>query len=302
MLVLTVITSYNDSVFLDQAIQTCLSQTHQSDILIVIDGYSDTRLKSLESTYSNQKNVIFHKLWRNVGKSACCNIALTLYAGNYEYVCFLDSDDKWTSEKLECQISFLEKERSFAACGTSYIVEDEVGNELGSVMMPTSEIEIMSKSLCAPAMLWSSIMIRSSVARRLLLREEFRAAMDYDFCLRLLKDNMITNSTDRLTTYTIRRGSITNSPNRTKQLRNHIYSLAYNLVGELSAAECVLKETLALTYSLVLKISADNSLTRLRCACNDVSQQTIQSIKSSRLGEYLLEALESQSLMRKWID
>jgi glycosyltransferase involved in cell wall biosynthesis len=290
--ILTVITSYKDSIYLERAIQSCINQTKHTDVVIVADGYVDTCLQDLIKRYSGPE-VCFELLNVNKGKSYCCNMALVKYSTLYEYVCFLDADDKWLPTKLEVQSDHLRRNGHLAACGTSYNLEDQFGKYMGMISMPLDENTIINYSLTAPPMLWSSIMIRSSVAGDLLLRQELRAAMDYDLCLRTLNRFKITNIYHPLTIYTVRSGSITNSPKRQAQLRNHAYSLAYNLVGEDNAHGEIFRDAFRLTCLLVYSISGDPSLLKFIGGLSPISRMSWSVISSNRLGMQLIYSLEA---------
>ena len=284
--ILTIITSYNDSDYLVTALQSCLDQEIKNDVLVIIDGYMDDGLQSIISAYQSC-NVRFHILKKNIGKSACCNIALSMYSPSYEYVCFLDADDRWMPKKLTRQVEMMESQ-NIVACGTSYEVCDERGIRRGSVSMPRTREEVIGRSLFGPAMLWSSIMIKGTVARSLLIREEFRAAMDYDFCLRIIKSNELCNVSDPLTSYTARPGSITNSGRRQQQLRNHAYSLAYAIVGEYDVQGQCFEETLGAVSRMISSLSGVDTLLSLHKSETSLSEETLIKIGSCELGRALL--------------
>ena len=62
---------------------------------------------SITNKFSNFKNITIIKLYNNKGPSFCRNYAMRI--SKSKYISFLDSDDSWTSAKLEKQITFMEK-------------------------------------------------------------------------------------------------------------------------------------------------------------------------------------------------
>ena len=291
--ILTIITSYNDSDYLGSALQGCIDQETKNDVLVMIDGYMDYALQNLISAYQSC-NVRFHVLKKNIGKSACCNIALDMYSSPYRYVCFLDADDRWMPQKLTRQLEMMES-KNIVACGTSYEVCDEDGIKRGIVSMPSTHEEVIARSLFGPAMLWSSIMITGDVARSLLIREEFRAAMDYDFCLRIIKSDKLSNVSEPLTSYTARTGSITNSGRRIQQLRNHAYSLAYSIVGEYNVQGQCFEQTLSVVSRMISSLSGVDVLLSSHRPETALSEDTLIKLGSSELGRALIHLMKQGS-------
>jgi len=82
---------YNVAPYLDEAMQTLLSQTFQDfEIIAVNDGSTDNSLEILEK-YAAQDSRISCYTQENQGQSAARNLALKHAQG--EYIYFMDSDD-----------------------------------------------------------------------------------------------------------------------------------------------------------------------------------------------------------------
>lgn len=105
-LVSVIIPFYNVRAYLEEAIESVLSQTTQDwELLLADDGSSDgsTEIaRAYEKRFPYQIRYLQHPGGANKGAAATRNLALGKAAGTY--VAFLDSDDKWTAEKLACQL------------------------------------------------------------------------------------------------------------------------------------------------------------------------------------------------------
>ncbi len=96
------IPTYNCGQFLSEAIDSVLSQTFTDFEIIVVDDGSTDNTAEVVSRYPDVKYFpIAHS-----GVSTARNTAITHATG--EFVVFLDADDKWTSDKLEKQVAYLD--------------------------------------------------------------------------------------------------------------------------------------------------------------------------------------------------
>ena len=99
-----VIPTYNRSNDLSKAIKSILSQTYTNFEIIIIDDGSTDETASVIKSFGDPR--IIYKYIENYGGPARPrNIGITLAKG--EWVCFLDDDDWWASEKLEVCARYL---------------------------------------------------------------------------------------------------------------------------------------------------------------------------------------------------
>lgn len=111
-LVSVIIPAYNADQFIAQAIQSALNQTYRSyEIIVVDDGSTDTT-KEVLATFGDNIHCLYQE---NRGPSAARNAGIKIAQG--KYICFLDADDLWTSDKLRVQCEFMEQNQDVAfAC------------------------------------------------------------------------------------------------------------------------------------------------------------------------------------------
>jgi glycosyltransferase involved in cell wall biosynthesis len=109
-----VIPTYNRAAKVQNAIQSVLNQTFSDlEVIVVDDGSSDETGRILGETYGDRIRYCFQ---RNQGASVARNRGIEEARG--EWIAFLDSDDIWEKDKLECQLKTLEQ--FSPQCGACY--------------------------------------------------------------------------------------------------------------------------------------------------------------------------------------
>ena len=127
---------YNSEKYIGKTIESVLNQTYKSwEMLIIDDCSKDNGVKIVNNYILKDKRIKLFRNEKNEGVSFSRNRAIDLSQG--KYIAFLDSDDLWKKEKLEKQISFMEK-NNIALSYTGY----EKINMDGSLR---SEIKVPAK-------------------------------------------------------------------------------------------------------------------------------------------------------------
>lgn len=101
-LVSIIIPSYNHGKFIGRALDSILSQTYKYFEVIVVDNYSNDETDLVISQHLDPRIQLF-KIKNNGILGASRNLGVQVAKG--DWIAFLDSDDWWCSEKLECCIS-----------------------------------------------------------------------------------------------------------------------------------------------------------------------------------------------------
>jgi len=103
-LVTVVIPTYNRERYLGEAVESVLAQSFQNIEVIVVDDGSTDNTRSVAERYAAR----VHYVWQaNAERGSARNHGLRLARG--EFVAFLDSDDLWTSDKLERDLDQLRR-------------------------------------------------------------------------------------------------------------------------------------------------------------------------------------------------
>ena len=102
-LVSVIIPVYNSGKYIEQCIQSALTQTWQNIELIIVDDGSTDGSLAIIAKYENDRVKIFSQ--ENKGSGAARNKGLAEARG--EYIQFLDSDDLLSPDKIEKQLTLL---------------------------------------------------------------------------------------------------------------------------------------------------------------------------------------------------
>jgi len=129
-LVSIITASFNSSQFIENCIDSVISQTYNTWELLIVDDCSSDNSAALVERYSDNR-ISLIVLEKNVGASEARNIAIRKAKG--KYIAFLDADDMWFPTKLEDQIYFMQK-KNIAFSFSSYQIISENGHKLFSVI------------------------------------------------------------------------------------------------------------------------------------------------------------------------
>ena len=128
-LVSIVVPVYNAARFMDDTIQTVLSQTYQNwELLLVDDCSSDESVQIIKKYQKKDERIKLFKLSENSGAAIARNTGIDKAKGRY--LAFLDADDLWVKNKLELQVAFMQ-EKNAAFSFTGYEFADENGKPNG---------------------------------------------------------------------------------------------------------------------------------------------------------------------------
>ena len=117
-----VIPTYNSAKFLVESINSVLDQNYKDYEIIVIDDGSTDNTKEVLMPFMSKIRYIFKE---NGGPASARNMGISQSKG--KYIAFLDSDDLWLPEKLELQISMLEKRPDVGLVHSDATLFDESG-------------------------------------------------------------------------------------------------------------------------------------------------------------------------------
>jgi len=114
---------YNCEEFIVESIESVMSQTYYNWELVIVDDKStDNSLAIVKSYASKESRIRLINLDINSGPTKARNRAIK--EANGRYIAFLDSDDIWLSDKLQCQIAFL-NENNLVLTYSAYETMDE---------------------------------------------------------------------------------------------------------------------------------------------------------------------------------
>lgn len=212
-----------------QAIDSILTQTFTDFEFIIINDKPDRAELSefLKHEAEKDTRIKVHTNPENIGLTKSLNVGLKLCQG--KYIARMDADDISHNERIEKQVSFMERNPLVGVCGTDRNFIDEKG--MRSKKRNTRHLysnELKSIFLLRSPFVHPSVMFRHRIIDEGYKYDEtFVCAQDYNLWGRLLLDNEIfRNIEDRLLDYRISVSQLSSSRNsiqihnavRTRQL------------------------------------------------------------------------------------
>lgn len=201
--------SYNKHLFLGQAIDSVLSQSHRDIALLVVNDYanksdSDIKRDELESMVRERDDsrIILSHNKGNLGIAASRNQAIKwCIEQGLPYIFFLDHDDIWTNpDKLKNQLKVLKK-WEVALLWTQFDIIDRVGNIIGFSHNPIVHEEMIKSATFSCPILMSSMWVNVDVFKKEWLLAEHHGADDWEFMLRILRRYRWQNLQEKSTAY-----------------------------------------------------------------------------------------------------
>ena len=176
--------TYNRAAFLAEAIDSVLAQSFQNFELLIVDDGSTDDTQTVVNNYKHDARVVY-QFQENQGQSVARNNALHHSRG--EFICFLDSDDRWLPERLQWALDAFEAQPFVGVVYGDELVMNEAGQVTGSKSTGGDQ-----SGRILPAMLKDNIIpLNTGMIRKECLEKvggvdpTIRVADDYDMWLRL---------------------------------------------------------------------------------------------------------------------
>lgn len=174
--------SYNTARFIQDSIESVLTQTHTNWELIIVDDCSKDNTDEIVSQYLQDDRIIYLKNEKNSGAAVSRNRALREAKGRW--IAFLDSDDLWEPDKLQKQVAFM-KDNGYYFSYTCYEEIDEKSSSLGiKVSGPKRITQQGMYSYCWPGCL---TVMYDAVHVGVIQIENIRKNNDYAMWLKVCK-------------------------------------------------------------------------------------------------------------------
>lgn len=129
--------TYNCGRYIAKSIRSVQDQTYENWELLIVDDCSTDDTKKEVASFLNDQRIKYICMQQNGGPAAARNEALRRAQG--DYIAFLDSDDIWHPQKLECQLAFMDTNKSFFSC-TGYRKIDENGQTMRVAVVPHKSV------------------------------------------------------------------------------------------------------------------------------------------------------------------
>ena len=187
-----IIPSYNSGKFLDEAVQSVVSQTYQNlEIIVVNDGSDDCTEEVAQKWQVADRRIKYIKHSRNQGLSAARNTGIKNAIG--EYIAFLDADDVWLPKKIEIQIEKIKETNTDLAFSDWYVWDPQ--KDIKTKVFGSSPIKgkkdllkfLIKKNFGNPS---TAILRKAGLNRIGLFDESLPSSEDYDLWLRFILSGM----------------------------------------------------------------------------------------------------------------
>ena len=181
-----IIPVYNQSKFIDKAIESVLKQSYQDfEIIVINDGSTDNTESMVQSFIDLRIRYIFHE--KNLGISEARNTGIRNSRG--KYIALLDADDEFLPEKLDMQVNLLRNEPSNVGvvCAWSFNI-DENGNYISKRCLPRKEGNIFEDLLSTNYLSVPALLIRRECFEKVgLFDSSLDGQEDWDMWIRIAK-------------------------------------------------------------------------------------------------------------------
>jgi len=229
--------AHNAGTYIEAAIQSILTQTHQDfELIVVNDGSTDDTKAILQQFHDPRINVIDNPI--KLGQPKSRNIALESAKG--KYIAVMDADDISIPHRLETQIRFLESNPDYALIGSYAYQIDESGSYQSIIILQTEDGVIRKSLIHGNHFVHGSVMVRRNVLREIgSYDERFDYAADYDLWLRIIDVYKVANLPEPLYCW---RSSSTQISTAKKAEQDAFAEMARREARERAAAERELTE------------------------------------------------------------
>ncbi|EMK04018.1 MULTISPECIES: glycosyltransferase family 2 protein [Leptospira] len=187
-----VIPTYNHADFLKLSLASVINQTYSNWEVIIIDNHSNDNTDEVVSSFGNSK-VRLAKIKNNGVISVSRNLGIKEAKG--DWISFLDSDDLWFPNKLERVVFEIQKleNQIDVLCNDEYMVHLNQKKKITLNYGPFEDDFYRKMLFYGNRLSTSATTVRKKFLeeKKLLFNEnqEFVTVEDYDFWLRLAKEN-----------------------------------------------------------------------------------------------------------------
>lgn len=180
-----IIASYNCKPYIEECLNSIYSQTYKGEIEIIIcDDCSTDGTRDLLQQYSDDGKIVYLKNEKNLGAAQSRNNCIA--ASNHNYLAILDADDYISPDRLEKQISVLEKnpDVDFVSTGLQRIYND--GECIN--LYPQKEFPTVHDFLFTLPFYHATTLFRKEILDKVKgyrVAKETRRGQDYDLFMRI---------------------------------------------------------------------------------------------------------------------
>lgn len=205
---------YNETPYmLRTSIESIIKQTYTNlEIIIVIDNPKIQSLYSIIEEYAEKDSrIIVLQNDINIGLAKSLNRGIEIAKG--KYIARMDADDISLNNRIEIEVACLEKNPNITLVYSGVIKIDTVGNKISrTITVPRNENFLMQALEYNNIVVHPSVLVKTSVIKKVGGYNEFLVSQDYDLWLRLKKSGYKFYCVEQpLLLYRVRKSSTTNT-------------------------------------------------------------------------------------------
>ena len=186
-LVSIIVNCFNGEKYLENCLRSILNQTYKNYEVIFWDNCSKDNSKSIFLSIKDDR-FKYYSDNEHVNLYRARNKALNLVKG--EYICFLDVDDMWLTEKLSQQVNEMEKDKQIGFIYSGFKILYEEKNKLTSAF----KNRFLKSGYIKNNLLRNynigilTLMVRKSIIKKYHIQfdKRFTIMGDLDFVLRII--------------------------------------------------------------------------------------------------------------------
>lgn len=201
-----IMSTFNDSKYIREAIDSILAQTFIDFEFIIVDDASQDETVDIIREYSDPRIKLIQNE-ENCGLTVNLNKLLDIASG--EYVARMDGDDISYPERFQKQVEYLDEHKDVYLIGTA--VHSFGANNL-YWRLPDDNEELKVRMLIRPVFAHPTFMFRRElVDKGYTYDESFRTAQDYEFASRVSREFKIGRVQDVLLDYRVHPKQVSNT-------------------------------------------------------------------------------------------
>ncbi len=221
---------YNSQNYLEESINSILSQTYTNfEFLIYDDNSRDNSKKIIKRFGQKDKRIIFFLSDKHIGYSKLLN--MMIQKAKYQFLARMDSDDISRQNRFQKQLNFLIKNPNVSAVGSYIEIIDQNGNFIKNVQFPEKNFEIKKALQNYSALAHPATMIRAKFIKKIgCYRPNIEPAEDYDLWTRLVKISDLHNLPEYLLKFRQHSNSTSFRKAKNQFLKTEIVKYNYKLL------------------------------------------------------------------------
>jgi len=239
-LVSIIIPTYNRAKDLKRALESVFCQTYSNWEVCIVDNYSnDGTIKLINSL--NDSRLKLYRIRNNGVIGASRNLGME--NANGKYISFLDSDDWWSSQKLEVSVEALENGANVVYHDMLLVTKLNQKIFLRKARTRKLKTPVFNDLLIGGnAIITSSVVMNKEILNRIEGFQEKQNLIgieDYDAWLRVAKITDNFKKIPKTLGYYWSGGGNTSNPQRTIQILNVLEKNYQNEISKLGAYQCM---------------------------------------------------------------